>query len=73
MLESDQVTIDNLLNSNDNFRRLYDKHQHLNAQIDEINAGHQAMEQLQLEALKKKKLLLRDQLQQIIDTQAVKH
>jgi uncharacterized protein YdcH (DUF465 family) len=66
MFENDKATVDELLQHDNSFRRLYDKHSMLNEQVDEINAGDAAMEQLRLEALKKEKLLLADQMQHII-------
>lgn len=66
MFESEKATVEELLQHDNGFRRLYDKHSVLNARVDEVNAGDAAMEQLALEALKKEKLLLADRMQTII-------
>ena len=66
MFEFDRATIDKLLDCDDGFRHLYNKHNALNAKVDQVTAGKLAMEQLQLESLKKEKLLLRDRMNAII-------
>ena len=66
MFEFDQATVDTLLDSDDGFRRLYNKHSVLNAKVDEITAGKAPMDQFHLESLKKEKLMLRDRMQAII-------
>ena len=73
MLEFDQATIDRLLNSDTGFRRLYDKHCMLNAKVDKVTAGDEAMEQLELETLKKEKLAIRDRLQAMLRDHAQRH
>lgn len=73
MLEFDQATIDRLLNSDTGFRRLYDKHCMLNAKVDKVTAGDEAMEQLELETLKKEKLAIRDRLQAMLRDHARRH
>jgi uncharacterized protein YdcH (DUF465 family) len=73
MFEFDQATVDKLLDSDDGFRRLYNKHSVLNAKVDQVTAGKAAMEDLQLEGLKKEKLMLRDRMQAIIQAHSVKH
>ena len=66
MFESDQATVDSLLNHDVNFRRLYLKHADLNDEIDEVSAGERSMDQLALETLKKKKLQLADEMYALI-------
>ena len=66
MFDYDQVTVDQLLNADDGFRRLYNKHSVLNAKVDQAQAGNAAMDGVQLELLKKEKLLLRDRMQAMI-------
>ena len=73
MFEFDQATVDKLLDSDDGFRRLYNKHSVLNAKVDQITAGKAAMEQLQLEGLKKEKLMLRDRMQAMIHDYSAHH
>ena len=69
MLEFDQATVDRLLNSDTGFKRLYDKHCVLNAKVDKVTAGDEAMEQFELETLKKEKLMIRDRLQAMLQAQ----
>ncbi|MEZ5460041.1 MAG: YdcH family protein [Steroidobacteraceae bacterium] len=66
MFENDHSVVETLLQSDDAFRRLYDKHADLNARVDEVTAGDAPMEELELEALKKEKLLLADRMQNMI-------
>ena len=70
MFDYDQATVDRLLQADDGFRRLYDKHSVLNAKVDQAQAGKAAMDDNQLELLKKEKLLLRDRMQAIIKAQS---
>ena len=71
MFENEQATVEALLKSDGTFRHLYDKHAELNARVDEINAGSETMQQLELETLKKEKLLLADQMEAILRERAV--
>ncbi len=71
MFEHDQATVARLLDADDGFRRLYNKHSLLNAKVDQVNAGKAAMPDLELEMLKKEKLLLRDQLQAMIQSKGL--
>ena len=66
MFDYDQATVDKLLMADDGFRRLYNKHSVLNAKVDQAHAGKAAMDDNQLELLKKEKLLLRDRMQAMI-------
>lgn len=66
MFENDQDTVDTLLVESDEFRRLYDKHTVLKSQVQDVNGGALAMEQLALEELKKMKLSLKDQMAAMI-------
>ncbi|MGE0861205.1 MAG: YdcH family protein [Gammaproteobacteria bacterium] len=71
MFEHDQATVARLLDADDGFRRLYNKHSLLNAKVDQVNAGKAAMDDFELETLKKEKLLLRDQLQAMIHSKGL--
>ncbi|MBX9607363.1 MAG: YdcH family protein [Gammaproteobacteria bacterium] len=71
MFEHDQATVARLLDADDGFRRLYNKHSLLNAKVDQVNAGKAAMGDLELEMLKKEKLLLRDRLQAMIQSKGL--
>ncbi len=70
MFDYDQATVDKLLQADDGFRRLYNKHSVLNAKVDQAQAGKAAMDDNQLEVLKKEKLLLRDRMQAMINAQS---
>lgn len=71
MFEHDKATVDALLRNDAGFRRLYEKHSSINNQVDDAAAGDLLMEQLQLESLKKEKLLLADQMQAMIQAHQV--
>lgn len=73
MFENDQSAVEQLLNSSDSFRHLYDKHSNLNARVDEITAGDEPMDQLELETLKKEKLQLADQMQTMLHDFHTRH
>lgn len=60
MFEFDQETVSALLKKDFSFRRIYNKHQELDTKISEAYAEN--LDDLHVEELKKKKLLLRDQL-----------
>ena len=66
MTDFDQTTVNRLLDKDHAFRHLYEKHSALNAKVDQVNCGKLSMEQVQLEMLKKEKLLLRDRMQAMI-------
>ena len=55
MFEFEQATVSALLNDDDQFRRLYDKHRDLNTRVDAVNAGNAKMEHFELEIMKKEK------------------
>ncbi len=73
MFEFDQDTVNELLNDDEQFRRLYAKHHDLNEKVDEVTSGNAVMEQFELESLKKEKLLLRDRMQAIISQYSLHH
>lgn len=66
MFENDQGTVDQLLTTNDQFRRLYDKYSALKSQVQDASGGAAGMEQLALETLKKEKLSLKDEMSVMI-------
>ena len=72
MFEYDRATVDTLLNADDGFRRLYNKHSVLNAKVDQAQAGKAPMDDSQLELLKKEKLLLRDRMQAMIQAHSAR-
>jgi uncharacterized protein len=70
MFDYDQATVDKLLTADHGFRRLYNKHSVLNAKVDQAQASKAGIDASQLELLKKKKLLLRDRMQAMINAQS---
>ena len=66
MFEHDQKIVESLLNNDDDFRRLYMKHEELKNQVDEINHRITPADDIQLGRLKKEKLLLKDRMALII-------
>lgn len=69
MFEFDHSLVQRLLDSNDDFRRLYEKHSELNSRVDQANAGVLVMDDMELENIKKQRLHLRDQMARIIHSQ----
>lgn len=68
MFENDQDTVDELLISSSEFRRLYDKHAVLKTRVQDATGGSSGADQLDIEALKKEKLSLKDKMADIIKT-----
>ncbi len=66
MFEFDQEQVSHLLEQDSKFSYLYQKHDELDAIVDEVNAGVLHMEQEELEITKKQRLLIRDQLTGIL-------
>lgn len=66
MFEFEEKIVETLLRENTGFKRLYDKHSDLKVDIDKANAGKSGIEDLELEKMKKEKLLLKDQMARII-------
>lgn len=62
MFEFDQDIVDCLLNEDDDFKRLYEKHSELKQKVKEANLGTRPMDDFTLEDLKKQKLLLKDRM-----------
>ena len=67
MFEYDQQIVDKLLEENDEFRSLYEKHKELNQQVDDADVGVLPLDDLTLHRLKKEKLQLRDRLATLIE------
>jgi len=66
MFEFDQDAVDALMLDSAQFRRLYDKYSTLKAQVRSVNQKLHVMDQLELEHLKKEKLLLKDRMAEMI-------
>ena len=68
MFEHDQEVVQELLSDNDEFRRLFAKHQDLHKQVYEAEVGAAPMDDLSLVRLKKEKLLAKDRMARILST-----
>ena len=66
MFENQQDTVDALILKSEQFRRLYDKHAVVKTQVTQALNGDVALEDLNLEQLKKQKLHLKDQMAVLI-------
>ncbi|NIN37126.1 MAG: YdcH family protein [Gammaproteobacteria bacterium] len=73
MFEFDQQIVDSLLSENIDFKRLYEKHDVLNQQVDEINSGNVTTDDVTLENMKKEKLLLKDRMSVMIEDYKRQH
>lgn len=73
MFEYDQEIVNSLLNKNNDFRRLYDKHNLLKNTVRKANEGNVSMDQLSLEELKKEKLDLKDRMSLMIENHKHEH
>ncbi len=67
MFEQDQEIVESLLDKDRNFRRLYNKHCQLKSKVKEANEGFVGISDLDLEVLKKEKLLIKDRMAVIIE------
>lgn len=67
MFEHRQDQMDHLMKENDNFRRLYNRHQALDKQVTEAEMGRAPLDDLALNKLKKEKLLAKDKLAHLMD------
>jgi len=67
MFEYDQEIVNTLINKNNDFKRLFDKHSSLKGTVREMNEGNIGIDQLSLEKLKKTKLKLKDRMSLIIE------
>ncbi len=66
MFEHEQHIVDTLLSEDSNFKRLYHKHAELNEKVDAANSKSTTVDDYHLEDMKKRKLLLKDQMAAII-------
>lgn len=67
MFEHDQEIVNSLLNENNDFKRLYEKHDVLKNTVKDANDKNLKVDQLSLEGLKKEKLILKDRMATIIE------
>jgi hypothetical protein len=73
MFEYEQDIVECLLNEDDDFKRLYEKHSELKQKVKEANLGTRPMDDFSLEDLKKQKLSLKDQMAAKIATYRSDH
>lgn len=66
MFESDEEIVQELLSSDEEFKRLYQKHHSLKEQVHQANKGSLPLDDVSLENLKKQKLWLKDRMAAII-------
>lgn len=66
MFEFEQDVVDALVLESAQFRRLYDKYGTLKTKVLGANAGQIVLDPLELERLKKRKLLLKDRMAEMI-------
>ena len=66
MFENRQDQVQALLKENFDFRRIYDKHQELEKQVLDAEAGTLPMDDITLHQIKKEKLLFKDHLAQYL-------
>jgi len=62
MFEHRQDKMDELIKGNEDFRRIYDRHQELDKRVTAAELGTAPMEDLALNQLKKEKLWAKDKL-----------
>ena len=67
IFEHDQHIVNSLLSENNDFKRLYDKHDMLKQRVNEVNAGVVPMDDFSLEKIKKEKLMLKDRMAHMIE------
>ena len=66
MFENEDEVVKLLLEKDDNFRRLFNKHSEFKQAINDANNGGASLDSKALGDMKKKKLLLKDQMAAII-------
>ena len=62
MFSDQKNKLDQLTNDNEDFRRIYDRHQELDKRVTAAELGTAPMEDLALNQLKKEKLWIKDKL-----------
>ncbi len=66
MFSQDQDVVEKLLEENDKFKAMYQKHNELNKKVDKANSGEHPLCDDTVHDLKKEKLLLRDEMAEIL-------
>jgi uncharacterized protein YdcH (DUF465 family) len=67
MFEHHQQEMETLMKENEDFLRIYNRHQELDKRVSAAETGTAPMEDLALNQLKKEKLWAKDQLARIMD------
>lgn len=67
MFEHRQSELEKLINENEDFRRIYNRHQELDKRVTAAELGTAPMEDLALNQLKKEKLWAKDKLAFLMD------
>ena len=67
MFEHHQQEMEKLMKENEDFLRIYNRHQELDKRVSAAETGTAPMEDLALNQLKKEKLWAKDQLARIMD------
>ncbi|MEJ2762345.1 MAG: DUF465 domain-containing protein [Gammaproteobacteria bacterium] len=73
MFEYESEIVENLLSENEDFKRLFDKHDRLKRRVKEAHSGIEPMDDFSLENIKKEKLLLKDRMAVIIENYRRSH
>lgn len=73
MFEHEQDIVECLLNEDEDFKRLYEKHSELKQKVKEANIGTHPLDDFSLEDLKKQKLMLKDRMAAKIATYRSDH
>ena len=68
MFEHRQQQMEHLMKENEDFLRVFNRHQELDKRVSAAEEGTRPMEDLALNRLKKQKLMAKDQLVRIMET-----
>lgn len=68
MFEHRQDLMEKLMKENEDFRRIFNRHQELDKRVTEAELGTAPMEDLALNKLKKEKLYAKDRLAQLMNS-----
>lgn len=66
MTDNEQKVLETLLEQNDEFRGLYDRHNELKAVVRDAELGHVPMDSMRLGELKREKLRAKDRMAMLI-------
>ena len=68
MFEHRQLVMEKLMKENEDFRRIFNRHQELDKRVSDAELGNAPMEDLALNQLKKEKLWAKDKLACLMDS-----